>query len=280
MFLIGKNQSIIVSGESGAGKTETAKIILKYLAGRNLEGSAAPSGSDSLDVKLLKSSPILESFGNAKTLRNNNSSRFGKFMKLLFESTTGGAVGKKNKQVLSLSGAQVETYLLEKSRVIRQSEGECNFHIFYQLLISQKELPEAKLLNLGAVKSSDFKLLSNNNLPLFQAMASDLYDLSTISTAFSTIGLTSAQINGIWRILAGVLHLGNVSFEDLDTPEGTVATISLADTVSCQGLQHASVALGVEADQLKILLTQREVRFPDLLGKILTHVKTAGVDER
>ncbi|CAM9290210.1 unnamed protein product, partial [Ectocarpus sp. 8 AP-2014] len=112
------NQSIVVSGESGAGKTETVKIILSYLARR----SAAPD--ENLELRVLESSPILESFGNARTLRNDNSSRFGKFLKLRFTSG----------EMSHLDGASVEPYLLEKSRVLAQGEGERNFHILYELV--------------------------------------------------------------------------------------------------------------------------------------------------
>lgn len=155
-----RNQSIIISGESGAGKTETAKIVLKYLSWRvaasNSSGNQAatanalsmsqlvlkntplqgvpvpPTPSNrrrfdfqfvGLDKKLLDSNPVLEAFGNAKTLRNDNSSRFGKFMKLYFDNTDN----------YKLVSATIDTYLLEKSRVVSVSEGERNYHVFYQV---------------------------------------------------------------------------------------------------------------------------------------------------
>lgn len=125
------NLSIIVSGESGAGKTVSAKYTMRYFA--------AVGGSESetqVERKVLASSPIMESFGNAKTTRNDNSSRFGKFTKLLF---------KNNMSVMNLTGATMHTYLLEKSRVVFQAMGERNYHIFYQLCSARMDHPQLVL---------------------------------------------------------------------------------------------------------------------------------------
>jgi myosin heavy subunit len=116
-----ENQSITVSGESGAGKTESSKILLRYLTERG-KGADGDMGFEVLASKLLQSNVVLESLGNAKTLRNHNSSRFGKYMKLQF-----------SQDKFQLTGAAIETYLLEKSRIIHCLEGERNFHAFYQL---------------------------------------------------------------------------------------------------------------------------------------------------
>jgi myosin heavy subunit len=121
----GTNQSLVISGESGAGKTETAKILLTYLVARSPSDSSVNASEGGLDERMLRSSPILESFGNAKTGRNNNSSRFGKFMKLFCQSVPNTSSTSQLKVKMSLMGAAVETYLLEKSRVVRLSEGMC-----------------------------------------------------------------------------------------------------------------------------------------------------------
>lgn len=123
--------SIIVSGESGAGKTVSAKYAMRYFA--------AVGGSESetqIERKVLASSPIMEAIGNAKTTRNDNSSRFGKFTKLLFNNES---------SVMSLTGASMQTYLLEKSRVVFQAAGERNYHIFYQLCAGREKYPEFML---------------------------------------------------------------------------------------------------------------------------------------
>ncbi|CAN0141358.1 unnamed protein product [Phaeothamnion confervicola] len=114
------NQSIVVSGESGAGKTETSKIVLQYLAGR----SHGHGGIVGLDDKVVETSPILEAFGNAKTLRNDNSSRFGKFIKLQFRDRSGFGGAAGSGPAGTLVGGVVETYLLEKSRVLTQAKDE------------------------------------------------------------------------------------------------------------------------------------------------------------
>lgn len=125
------NLSIIVSGESGAGKTVSAKYAMRYFA--------AVGGSESetqIEKKVLASSPIMEAIGNAKTTRNDNSSRFGKFTKLLFTNYL---------NIMSLTGATMQTYLLEKSRVVFQAPGERNYHIFYQLCSARDQWPELML---------------------------------------------------------------------------------------------------------------------------------------
>ena len=117
--------ALVMSGESGAGKTETTKHVMNYLAWRSADrGSGGTSGgfAQRLSEMILSTSPLLEAFGNARTLRNNNSSRFGKFIEIQF-----------NRQ-FKMAGARIHIYLLEKSRVVQQSTGERNYHVFYQLL--------------------------------------------------------------------------------------------------------------------------------------------------
>jgi len=127
----GVNQSILITGESGAGKTENTKKVIQYLA--SVAGrTTGSSGSGKLEEQVLQANPILESFGNAKTLRNNNSSRFGKFIEIQFNNAG------------FISGASIVSYLLEKSRVIRQQENERSFHIFYQLIAGANEEQKKK----------------------------------------------------------------------------------------------------------------------------------------
>ena len=154
------NQSILVSGESGAGKTVTTKIVLNYLAmlskiaqrksGVN-SSFRSPEEDVSIEQQVLQSNPILESFGNARTMRNDNSSRFGKYIDIRFTKA-----GK-------LIGASIETYLLEKVRLIRPSTGERNYHIFYQFL-SSATTKEREQFYLDDLRESDFKLLSNSGI--------------------------------------------------------------------------------------------------------------------
>jgi myosin-5 len=148
------NQSILVSGESGAGKTVTTKIVLNYFAMLSKlvaahETSTASSTTSRVEQQVLDSNPILESFGNARTIRNDNSSRFGKYIDIRFSST-----GR-------LTGARIDTYLLEKVRLIRQTEGERNFHVFYQLLEAATE-EERDRLFLGEMQLEDFRLVNQS----------------------------------------------------------------------------------------------------------------------
>lgn len=186
------NLSIIVSGESGAGKTVSAKYAMRYFA--------AVGGSESetqIERKVLASSPIMEAIGNAKTTRNDNSSRFGKFTKLLFTNEL---------TLMSLTGATMQTYLLEKSRVCFQAPGERNYHIFYQLCAARNTYPELLL-----EEQTKFRFLNqgkSGDIP----RVSDLEQFTETVNALNTLGFTNFEINDIVKILAGILHLGNIKF--------------------------------------------------------------------
>ncbi|XP_063701716.1 unconventional myosin-Va [Culicoides brevitarsis] len=182
--------SIIVSGESGAGKTMSAKYAMRYFA--------AVGGNDSqthIERKVLASSPVMEAFGNAKTTRNNNSSRFGKFTQLLFTNEM---------SVMSLTGATMKTYLLEKSRVVFQSPGERNYHIFYQLCASKSDWSELLLDDWDK-----FTFLNQGNAT---QIASDPTDFQDTINSLKTCGFDVDAIKDIMHVLAGILHLGNIKF--------------------------------------------------------------------
>jgi ABC-type oligopeptide transport system ATPase subunit len=226
------NQSIVVSGESGAGKTETSKIILRFLAQRSSGGIVG------LDRRIIESSPILESFGNAKTMRNPNSSRFGKFIKLQFTD-------KK----YCLQGGFVETYLLEKTRVLTQADGERNFHIFYELLAGANAKMK-KALNLGA--PSDYCILNKSGCVKLEGV-DDSKQFQEVERAFNTIGLTPEEQLQVWSMLAGVLHLANVVVAPHETEEGICAGFD-----DRSSLVLAASTLGVEESKLIELLSTKD----------------------
>eukprot|EP00903_Cladosiphon_okamuranus_P011132 g10508.t1 len=226
------NQSIVVSGESGAGKTETSKIILDFLTHRSVGGVA------NLDQKVVDSSPILESFGNAKTLRNNNSSRFGKFLKLQF-----------TRDKYRLAGAFIETYLLEKSRVLTQGEGERNFHILYQVLAGASDMDVD--LKLGDVET--YRILSQSDCTTLDGV-DDAAEFGTVKAAFDTIGMEGDSQIQVWQMLASVLHISNLEFDKVDHEQGEIATISDRETLST-----LADFLAVEESALESMLTQRVV---------------------
>uniref|UniRef100_A0A669P3M2 Myosin VA n=1 Tax=Phasianus colchicus TaxID=9054 RepID=A0A669P3M2_PHACC len=191
-----RNQSIIVSGESGAGKTVSAKYAMRYFA--TVSGSASEAN---VEEKVLASNPIMESIGNAKTTRNDNSSRFGKYIEIGFD---------KRYRII---GANMRTYLLEKSRVVFQAEEERNYHIFYQLCASAA-LPEFKTLRLG--NANYFHYTKQGGSPVIDGI-DDAKEMVNTRQACTLLGNYDSYQMGIFRILAGILHLGNVEFASRDS---------------------------------------------------------------
>ncbi|XP_066263095.1 unconventional myosin-Va [Euwallacea similis] len=185
-----KDQSIIVSGESGAGKTVSAKYAMRYFA--TVGGNATET---QVEKKVLASSPIMEAIGNAKTTRNDNSSRFGKFIELQFNTH------------FNISGASMRTYLLEKSRVVFQAPDERNYHIFYQLCAARDRL---KHLHLDHQDS--FHYLNQGSSPVVQGL-DDLAEFQETENALSMLGFSEGEQESVFKILAGILHLGNIEFK-------------------------------------------------------------------
>lgn len=190
----GDSQCVIITGESGAGKTEAAKLIMKYIS--------AVSG-DSAEINYVKdvilgSNPLLEAFGNAKTLRNNNSSRFGKYFEIQFDRL-GDPVGGK-----------INHYLLEKSRVVRQIAGERCFHIFYHLLAGATQ-PEMDSMFL--YEPQHFNYLAQSGCFTVDNM-DDSKEMQEVRHSMDTMGISQQEQTNIWGMLAGILHLGNVYFTE------------------------------------------------------------------
>ncbi|XP_026094178.1 unconventional myosin-Va-like isoform X1 [Carassius auratus] len=188
-----KNQSIIVSGESGAGKTVSAKYAMRYFA--TVSGSSAEAR---VEEKVLASNPIMEAIGNAKTTRNDNSSRFGKYIEIGFD--------RKH----HIIGANMRTYLLEKSRVVFQASEERNYHIFYQLCACA-HLPEFEPLKLGS--TDDFPYTNQGRSPIIEGV-NDLKEMEATRKAFSLLGITEVHQMGLFQILSAILHLGNVEVKE------------------------------------------------------------------
>jgi hypothetical protein len=256
-----RNQSLVVSGESGAGKTETSKILLYYLCnrtidankGRRLSVGVADEDVDlSLDQRLLDSNPILETFGNAKTHRNNNSSRFGKFMKLQYSNKAAANGGDK----VRLLGATVETYLLEKSRVTGLGKGERNFHIFYQLLAGATA---EQVEELGLTEAKDFSYLNKGAMKIPGLSDSEQYT-ATCKAMFG-LGIGWEDQEQVAATLGAVLHLGNLTFKDETTAAGDAAAIQEEDRGEGQEstLELAAMLSGLEVETLTSCLTQRSM---------------------
>uniref|UniRef100_A0AAY5EKX2 Unconventional myosin-VI n=1 Tax=Electrophorus electricus TaxID=8005 RepID=A0AAY5EKX2_ELEEL len=229
MKVLKMSQSIIVSGESGAGKTENTKFVLRYLT------TSYGTGQD-IDERIVEANPLLEAFGNAKTVRNNNSSRFGKFVEIHFNS--------KNAVV----GGFVSHYLLEKSRICRQSSEERNYHIFYRLCAGAPEDIRQKF-HLSSPDS--FRHLKAG--PLKDPLLDDQGDFSRMVVAMKKIGLDDGEKLDLFRVVAGVLHLGNIDFEEAGSTSGGC----VIKNKSGQALEHCAELLGLDEEDLRISLTSR-----------------------
>ncbi|CAH0475550.1 unnamed protein product [Peronospora belbahrii] len=255
-----RNQSILVSGESGSGKTESTKFLMQFLTNVGREETVgiatsrtspttttgSSTGAVEIGRRILQTNPILESFGNAQTIRNDNSSRFGKFIQLQF--------GHKNEII----GAEIVSYLLEKVRVVHQSPEESNFHIFYELL----EGGESELLErLGLKQGGKYELLnsygshqSRRRKTVTENKYAQLY-VETIR-AFEDIGVQEQERGAIFKILAALLHLGNVNFTALDEEEETSTAVTFESRFH---LEKCAELLGVSVNELETLLSSREI---------------------
>ncbi|KAK8513690.1 hypothetical protein V6N13_002418 [Hibiscus sabdariffa] len=187
----GRSQSILVSGESGAGKTETTKLIMQYLT---FVGGRAAGDDRTVEQQVLESNPLLEAFGNARTVRNDNSSRFGKFVEIQFDAN-----GR-------ISGAAVRTYLLERSRVVQITDPERNYHCFYQLCASGKDAEKYKLGH-----PSHFHYLNQSKTYELEGV-SNAEEYMKTRRAMDIVGISHEDQEAIFRTLAAILHLGNIEF--------------------------------------------------------------------
>lgn len=201
-------QFILVSGESGSGKTEASKIVMKYLAAvsRGRGSKEEEEQSSQCGSKMQRCSPILESFGNAKTVRNDNSSRFGKFMRIQFSSSG------------VLCGSFTERYLLEKSRIVTAGEGERVYHSFYLLFRGV-----GKQMKIPMKPESHYKSINSGGVLRNEDYDTEAESVDVIS-AMKTVGLDDAGILGAWKVTAGILHLLNLTFTKDDTGTGSVIT--------------------------------------------------------
>ncbi|KAK8467989.1 hypothetical protein PHAVU_007G195700 [Phaseolus vulgaris] len=238
-----KSNSILVSGESGAGKTETTKMLMQYLA--FLGGHTASEGR-TVEKQVLESNPVLEAFGNAKTVRNDNSSRFGKFVEIQFDR-----YGR-------ISGAAIRTYLLEKSRVCQISDPERNYHCFYLLCASPPE--EKEKFKLGDPKSFHY-LNQSNCYELVGVNAAQEY-LST-KRAMDIVGISQDEQEAIFRVVAGILHLGNIKFSKSEETDSAV----LEDEESKFHLQTTAELLMCDMNALEGALCARVMITPEEIIK-------------
>ena len=290
----GENQSILVTGESGAGKTENTKKVIQYLAAvatldsdTPLTGRSQAKQMSNLSQQILRANPILESFGNAQTVRNNNSSRFGKFIRIQF--TRSGQI----------AGAFIDWYLLEKSRVVKTSKEERTYHIFYQLLAgADKKMRDALLLSDLDVQDFAYTRAGNDII----SGVSDRDEYTSLIEAFHVMNFSDKQQMSIFRTIAAILHLGNVAVRQESraqdqaslTPEAKASVDKACRLLGVQtdpfikGLLHPKVKAGREwvekvqtPEQVKLALDALakgiyERGFGDLVSQINVQLDRAG----
>ncbi|XP_075348152.1 unconventional myosin-VIIa isoform X2 [Mycteria americana] len=226
-----KDQCCIISGESGAGKTESTKLILQFLA--------AISGQHSwIEQQVLEANPILEAFGNAKTIRNDNSSRFGKYIDIHFNKR--GAI----------EGAKIEQYLLEKSRVCRQAQDERNYHVFYCMLRGMT-MEQKKKLGLG--KATDYNYLAMGNCTTCDGR-DDSKEYANIRSAMKVLMFTDTENWEISKLLASILHMGNLQYE-----ARTYDNLDACEVVQSASLITAASLLEVDPQDVMNCLTSRTI---------------------
>nr|XP_056722193.1 unconventional myosin-XV [Euleptes europaea] len=239
------NQCIIISGESGSGKTEATKLILRYLAAINRKHTATQQVQDPR-ARILEATPLLESFGNAKTVRNDNSSRFGKFVEIFLEGRL-------------ISGAITSQYLLEKSRVVFQANNERNYHIFYEMLAGLPGHQKRKFFLQEA--ETYFYLNQGGNCEI--PGKADAEDFHRLLTAMEVLHFSLDDQNSIFRILASILHLGNVYFEKYEIDYQEVASV-----VSAREIRVVAELLQISPECLQKAVTFKVTE--TLREKILT----------
>ncbi|XP_066545566.1 myosin-16 [Amia ocellicauda] len=239
MLMEHENQSMLITGESGAGKTENTKKVIQYFANVGAVGGKQVSDSKgSLEDQIIQANPVLEAFGNAKTTRNNNSSRFGKFIRIHFGPTA------------KLAGADIESYLLEKSRVISQQAAERGYHIFYQLLSGKKpELLEELLL---APDPSQYTWVCQG-VTVVDNM-DDGEELMLTDVAFDVLGFTAEEKMGIYKLTGGIMHFGNMKFKQKPREEqAEVDTTEVADKVAhLMGINSGELQKGITRPRVKV----------------------------
>ncbi|XP_041362375.1 unconventional myosin-XV-like isoform X3 [Gigantopelta aegis] len=225
-----ENQVLVISGESGAGKTESTKLVMQYLAAVN------KSGNNLITEQILEANPLLESFGNAKTIRNDNSSRFGKYIEVFFKEG-------------SIVGARTLEYLLEKSRIVTQAPDERNYHIFYEMLES---LTEEQKSQFGLQTSSKYFYLNQGDTTSIPGR-DETENFRKVQSAMEILNFKKDEKETVFKILASVLHVGNIYFKSVNNVDNH-DTVELGSDAEIKWIAYL---LGLSEDWLKQALVSK-----------------------
>ncbi|SMY22344.1 unnamed protein product [Zymoseptoria tritici ST99CH_1A5] len=252
----GTNQSILVTGESGAGKTENTKKVIQFLASVATSDTPRVKSSgrqlSNLSEQILRANPILEAFGNAQTVRNNNSSRFGKFIRIEFTRTG------------QIAGAYIDWYLLEKSRVVHLNSHERNYHVFYQLLRGASRAMRRDFM-LGDKEAEDFEYTKHGNDTI--SGVSDEGEWKSLLEAFHVMNFSDSEQTDVLQTIAGVLHLGNIAV----MKESSRADQAALSPEAADPVQRTCKLLGINAEAfVKALLHPRVKAGHEWVEKVQT----------
>jgi len=231
------NQSILITGESGAGKTENTKKVIAYFASVGASGKQEDVKKISLEDQIVQTNPVLEAFGNAKTTRNDNSSRFGKFIRIHF-----GPTGR-------LAGGDIETYLLEKARVISQQPLERSYHIFYQIMSGAVPKLKDSLLLSNEIHDYHFVSQGKTSIP----GVDDGAELEQTHIAFEVLNFTSQERQNVYEITAGVMHFGELKFKQQGREEQ-------AQPDNAEAGEKTGKLMGVDGEQLYTCLVKPRIK--------------------
>jgi myosin-5 len=257
----GHDQSILVSGESGAGKTETVKIAMNHMASVQQGPKTPGNNNDKLDPvvkRVVESNPLLESFGNAKTRRNDNSSRFGKYLQLQFDTSEAHKMTYGNvvtESLCKLAGSKCDVYLLEKNRVINHDNegGERTYHIFYQILAAPEDKKKWIWDKLAGANASSFKYIGHSTTDTIEGLT-DAQHFAHTCEVLELIDIKGEKLKAMMRAIVAVMQLGNIEFEPLKGDKDKSAITNKSVVKELADLIH------VDEEALSLCFTERTMK--------------------